>query len=80
MFLLSMSYLSGACDAERREQCIGAVTTMRREDALDQRDNICAMEDIELAGILLKDLCEAELLNRSPPVVGRVEANVCRRC
>lgn len=73
------AYLSRARDAERRKQRICSLTTVRRENALDQRHNIRAVEDIELAGILLKDLCEAELFDRSPPVVGWIEANVCRR-
>ena len=34
------------------------------------------MKYVELAGVFFKDLREVELLNRSPTVVGRVQADV----
>lgn len=53
---------------------------MGSKNTLNERDNSSAMEDIELVRILLKDFCEAELLNGAPAIVVRwVENDMCRR-
>lgn len=46
------------------------------EDALDQAENIGAVENVKLRGIFLKDLCEGKLFDCASSVIGRVEGDV----
>lgn len=52
---------------------------MRRDDALDQRRHARAVEDVELARVLLEDAREGELFDGAAPVRGRVKRDVRRR-
>ncbi|KAG7151337.1 hypothetical protein HYQ46_012891 [Verticillium longisporum] len=52
---------------------IGAYAAVRRQDALDQRRDAGALEDIELGCIFFEDLGEGELLGGAFAVVGRVQ-------
>lgn len=48
------------------------------QDALDEGDNIGAVEDVELSGILGEDLGEGKLLDGASSIIWRVEGDVCR--
>lgn len=48
------------------------------QDALDEGDNVGAVEDIELGGVLGEDLSESKLLDGASSIIWRVEGDVCR--
>lgn len=50
------------------------------ENTLDQGHYVGAVEDVELSGIFLKDLCECEPFCCTSSIVGRIERDVGRRC
>lgn len=50
---------------------------MRGESALDQREDVGAMKDVQLGGILLENLSEDELLDGASVVVGRLHSDFC---
>lgn len=52
---------------------------MGGEDAFDQAKNIGAMEDVELRGVLFKNLGEGKFLDCASSVVGGIEGDVSRR-
>lgn len=70
--------LSGSSYTEGRDQRVGTGPAMGSDDALDERPDARAVEDVELRRILLEDLGEGELLNGAAPVVGGVEGDVGR--
>lgn len=53
---------------------------MWSEDALDQAEDIGAMEDVELGGILLEDLGEGKFLDGASSVVWGAEGDVGGCC
>lgn len=72
------TYLSGASDTKRGQQGVGAFSAMRGEDALDEGDDVGAVEDIELGGIFIEDVGEGELLDGAAAFGGRAEVDVRR--
>lgn len=66
-------YLPRARDSQSRQQGIGAVSSVRCEQALNERKDISAMEYIELGGGLVKDAGEGEFFNGASAVLGRGE-------
>lgn len=78
--ILHVACLSRTCDSERSKQSISAFSAMGCQDTLNEWDNACAMEDIELLCILLEDFREAKLLNCAATIVVRwIEYNMCWR-
>lgn len=46
------------------------------QDALDEGDNVGAVEDVELGGVLGEDLGESKLLDGASSIIWRVEGDM----
>ena len=68
--------LSRAGDTQGGQQGIGAFAAMGGQHALEQRQDVCALEEVELGGVLLENTGEGELLDSPSPVGGWVQCDV----
>ena len=48
------------------------------QNAFHEGNDVCTMKKIQLACVFFEDLGEAELLNCAPPIIRRVEGDMCR--
>src|SRR5690606_15499261 len=64
---------------KRRNQPVRSAAPMRRDDALDQRGHLGAVEHFQLARLLLEHARESEALDGTAAVARRIQRDVRRR-
>lgn len=73
------TYLARASDSQCCEKGISTIAPVWCQDTLHEGNDVGAVEDIELGGVLCKDLSKCKLLDGASSVVWGVQGDV-RRC